>query len=530
MTDRLLVPELEDEPWPTLGPEVCDFIEASLCYGPGDILGDPVVLLDEMRLFFYRLYEVYPKGHKREGRRRFKRAVLSRRKGWAKTELAAWVAICEMDPGAPVRFDGWNAAGDPVGRPVTDPYIPMVAVTEEQVEDLAYGAVYEILTNDGCALVDDYDVGLERVMHAHSPGKMQPLANAPSARDGARTTFQHQDETHLFTSPRLLKAAVTMERNIPKRKKADAWTLATTTMFGPGEGSVAEIDYDRAIAASEGRGDSGALLFDHRQAGESISIDTKKGLQRAIRVASGDAWSYTDPDAIMEMFDDPRHDRNTLERYWLNRRRRASVDFVDIAAWDSCGSVTGWPEEGGKVGLGFDGSYSLNSTVLWGCTVAGPHLFEIKTWETPPGVANYRVQRTDVEGEVFSAMERWQVVELACDPPGWHRELEDWEAEFGDDVVMRFETKQPARMGPATDNFLQAVADGDLTHDRSEVLRRHLSNCVPENRRGYIVPVKADRNSPDKIDAAVGAVIAHQRACWHAVDRDDSLKPLGAYV
>jgi phage terminase large subunit-like protein len=168
--------------------------------------------------------------------------------------------------------------------------------------------------------------------------------------------------------------------------------------------------------------------------------------------------------------------------------------------------------------------------VLWGATVAGPHLFEVKEWEKPPGDPDWRVPRTDVEGEVFAAMERWQVVELAADPPGWHRELEDWEAEFGDDVVIRFETKQPTRMGPAVDNFLQAVADGDLTHDRSEVLRRHLSNCVPENRRGYLVPVKADRDSPDKIDAAVGAIIAHQRACWHSVNRSDELKPLAAWA
>jgi hypothetical protein len=530
VTDRLLVPDLDEEPWPTLGPEVCDFIESNLCYGPGDVLGEPVVLSDELRLFFYRLYEVFPQGHERAGRRRFKRAVLSRRKGVGKTEIAAWIAIAEMDPEGPVRCDGFNADGDPVGRGVRDPYIPMVAVTEEQVEDLAYGAVYEILTNDGCALVDDYDVGLERVMHSRAPGKMQPLASAPSARDGARTTFQHQDETHLFTSHRLQQAAATMERNIPKRKAGDAWTLATTTMFGPGEGSVAESDYDRAVAIHEGRAKEGAFLFDHRQASESIDITTKKGLTKAVRAASGDAWSYTDVDSIVEMFNDPRHDRNTLERYWLNRRRRASVDFVDINAWDRCGTDRGRPEPGDRVVLGFDGSYARDSTVLWGCTVADPHLFEIKAWEKPPGATDWRVNRTDVEGEVFTAMQTWQVVELACDPPGWHREIEEWEAEFGDDVVVRFETKQHSRMGPAVDNFLQAVADRDVTHDRSDVLRRHLSNCVPENRRGYLVPVKADKHSPDKIDAAIGAIIAYHRATWHGSHKADVLTPMAAWV
>jgi hypothetical protein len=43
---------------------VCEFIEQNLVFGPGDLRGQPAQLDDEKRAFVYRLYEVYPKGHR----------------------------------------------------------------------------------------------------------------------------------------------------------------------------------------------------------------------------------------------------------------------------------------------------------------------------------------------------------------------------------------------------------------------------------------------------------------------------------
>jgi hypothetical protein len=70
-------------------------------FGPGDLRGQPAKLDDEKRGLIYRMYEVFPKGHAQAGRRRFKRVAVSLRKGSAKTELAAWIAICELHPGRP---------------------------------------------------------------------------------------------------------------------------------------------------------------------------------------------------------------------------------------------------------------------------------------------------------------------------------------------------------------------------------------------------------------------------------------------
>jgi hypothetical protein len=87
-------------------------------FGPGDLRGEPAVLDAEKRGLIYRMYEVYPKGHEQAGRRRFKRCAISLRKGTAKTELAAWLAAVELHPDGPVRCDGFDAQGEPVGVPI----------------------------------------------------------------------------------------------------------------------------------------------------------------------------------------------------------------------------------------------------------------------------------------------------------------------------------------------------------------------------------------------------------------------------
>jgi len=225
-----MIPE-DKKSWPSLGPQVCDFIESYLVFGPGDLRGLPAKLDDEKRALIWRMYEVYPQGHHSAGRRRFKRVGISIAKGLAKTEFAAWIAACELHPDAPVRCIGWDAKGNPVGGPVTDPYIPLVAFTEEQSDELAYGALHAILEES--EIKNDFDIGIERIQRVKGDGKAVSLSNSPSARDGARTTFSVCDETHWFTTPKLIKAHQTMMANLPKRKAADAWMLEITTAFEP---------------------------------------------------------------------------------------------------------------------------------------------------------------------------------------------------------------------------------------------------------------------------------------------------------
>jgi phage terminase large subunit-like protein len=513
----LVVPEIDAEPWPSLGGQVCDFIEAHLVHGPGDVLGMPAVLTDEYRLFLWRVYEVYPRDHELAGRRRFKRACLSRRKGAAKTELLAWIAITELDPEGPVRFGGWDSAGEPVGIAVRDPYIPLVATTEEQSDELAYGAAASILQE--CDLGNRYDIRLDAIVPRDAPGKMASLATAPNARDGARTTFQGFDETHLFVADRLKQGHRTMLRNVPKRKAADAWSLETTTMYEPGEGSVAQQTHEYAMDVAQHRLEDPRLYYDHRQASLHHDLSRRHELEAAIVEASGDAIEFADVPAIMSVYLDPGTDRPAFRRYFLNQRVKGGSRWLHPESYERLAQPRRKPraDSGTRIVLAFDGSTSRDSTALVGCTITHrPHLWVEKAWERPrtKSEQEWRVSRLDVDSALEAAIGKYDVVEFAPDPPGWNKEIEEWEEMYGE-IVVRFETNQPSRMGPAADMFEQAVRDAELTIDGSEAYMRHLGNCFKAVRRGYTVPVKSTDTSPDKIDIAVAGVVAYARAMWH---------------
>ncbi len=524
---RVIVPPLDVRPWPTLGPEICDWIEDSLVHGPGDILGEPVTLTDEFRLYIYRAYEIYPRGHMLAGRRRFKRCVLCRRKGVGKTELGAWIALAELDDEAPVRCDGWRREDGvwvPVGRPVRDPMVLMFAYTEEQADDLAYDAAKKIL--ESCTLGEKYDVGEERIMFADRrgriiPGELKALASAPSAREGARTTHQHVDEPHLWTTPRHHRTYTTILDNVPKRLEADAWTHETSTMYGVAEGSILEFTHlaAEAIGRGEIEADQAQLLFDHRQASVEWNLGKRDELLEAIKEASGDAWEFADPHAIAGRLQNLDTDGPNFRRKWLNQPWSTATRMFSPGAWEKRKAARKpFVEPGTEIVLMFDGSYARDSTGIVGATVEEkPYLFVVEAWERPLTQPHWRTPRLEVDAAIDEAMSTWRVLELACDPPGWHHELEEWADIYGD-VVTRFETAKPSMMGPASDAFDQALSDGGFSHDGDERLARHVANCVPAKRRGYVVPTKEYDDSPKKIDLAIGAIGAFQRARWHHVN------------
>jgi phage terminase large subunit-like protein len=78
-------------------------------------------------------------------------------------------------------------------------------------------------------------------------------------------------------------------------------------------------------------------------------------------------------------------------------------------------------------------------------------------------------------------------------------------------------------MGPATNRFHAVVVDRLLSHDGRSMLARHVATAVlREDRRGVRL-AKEHRDSKRRIDAAVAAVVAHDRAAVLAGDRGPSI-------
>lgn len=512
----LIVPELGKQAkdrYPTLGPLVCEFIEERLAHGPGDLRGQPVVLDDEKRALIYRMYEVFPKDSPQAGRRRFKRCALSLRKGSAKTELAALIAAVELHPEGPVRCDGFDARGEPVGVGVVDPYIPLVAYTEEQSDELAFGALRVILQHS--SVVDDFDIGLERIMRIGGDGKAVSLSSSPDARDGARTTFQVCDETHRWTLPRLKAAHRTMLANLPKRKRSDAWCLEVTTAPAPGEGSVAEDTMDYARQVAGGAVQDSRLFFFHRQASDDHDLETPEGIRAAVIEASGPVAVWSDIDGICEQWRDPTADRSYLERVWLNRLVRASERAFDSERWRQLERPGYAPPDGALITLGFDGARWRDSTAIVGTEVQTGFQWLIGLWEKPDNAEKWEVPANEVYSVVDAAFERWQVWRMYCDPPYWETAVSEWAGKYGEDRVIEWWTNRWKAMSYAVRSFQTAITAGDIANDGDPHLRRHIGNAVrrylpqrDEDDKPLWVIYKERPDSPHKIDAAMASILS----------------------
>lgn len=511
----MVVPEMDVDPWPTLGPQVCDFIEEFLVFGPGDLRGEPARLDAEKRALIYRMYEVYPQGHSLEGRRRYKRCALSLRKGTAKTELAAWLAAVELHQDGPVRCDGFDGHGQPVGIGVIDPYIPMVAYTEEQSDELAYGALKVILEHS--PLAGDFDIGLERIMRRGGDGKAVSLATSPNARDGARTTFQVFDETHRFTLPKLRAAHRTMLANIPKRLLSDAWSFEITTAPAPGEGSVAENTMDYARQVAGGKIEDSRLFFFHRQAGDEHDLETVEGIRAAVIEASGPTAVWSDIDGIVDQWADPTADRPYLERVWLNRLVQSSERAFDVAQWN--GRVRAGYQVANKanIALGFDGARWRDATALVGTEITTGYQWLVGLWERPPNIQEWETPQAEVDAAVEMAFERWNVWRLYADPPYWESLVAEWAGRYGEERVVEWWTNRVKAMAYSIQGFDNAVKSGELSHDGNQHLARHVGNAcrrqvnVRDDRGIRMWTIyKEQPESPHKIDAAMAAILSWQ--------------------
>jgi hypothetical protein len=528
----LMVPPADTEPWPTLGPQLCDFLEARCVHGPGDLKGQPYTIDADKRAFLYRMYEVYPREHSRAGKRRFKRCVLSLRKGTAKTELASAVAFAELHPEAPVRGDGWSKVDgvwQPVGRPVNDPYIPMVAYTEEQTEDLAYAALYVMCEQGEDA--DLFDIGLDRIIRldarGRADGKAVALASSPDSRDGARTTFQHVDEPHRWTLPRLVEAHETMLQNIPKRPIADPWTLETSTTYTPGEGSVMESTHEEADEVASGRVHDPTFFFFHREATprDDEDLDDPEQLRAAIREASGPAIALW-PDfegqveSIATLYHQAKRRGNGWywERVWLNRRRQSGRQAFSATRWRELRRPGFVIPDGDPVTGGFDGSRWRDSTALVLTDIDGfQHAFKI--WEHD-GTEDWEVPEAEVDAAVEEAARRWNLVRLYGDPAqGWDVGLSRWSGKLGPKRVALFYTdsRNQRRTGSMFRAYYSAIRGGDLSNDGDDVMAAHIGNAckrvlptVDEDGTPLWTIEKERRDSAKKVDFAMAGALSWQ--------------------
>lgn len=519
---------------PTLGWYAIDWITQVLA-APDRAEYEPFRLYPEQEDFFLRFYELDP----RTCRRRYRRGVISRPRGWGKSPMLSAAACLEAL--GDVVPDGWDADGQPVGRPwasIRTPLVQIAAVSETQTKN-TWSPLLEML--QGPAL--DLYPGLEPLdTFVNLPrGRIEPVTSSARTVKGNRAVFAVLDQTEEWVqSNGGPKLASTMRINAAK---VGGSTIESPNAFIPGEESVAEESAAFWAAIREGKAKDDGLYYDHREAPPETDMADRESLLAGLEYVYGDSAAskggHVDLDVIIATIWDPSTAPQVARADFLNQITHASDALVTQTDWAACLDARKVIADRDVVVLGFDGSRGRakgkpDATALIGCRVSDGHLFTVGVWEAPDDTAtwpDWQPPLVEVETAVADAFRRWNVAAFYADPAkDWRSTVNTWEATYGARTTVKVSKDHPFEWwmsGGRTGLIQRAVEQFDgsirnaalaignvetpeLTHDGSYALTRHVLNARRRTRGGKLTVAKEHDYSSRKIDACVAAILAWQ--------------------
>lgn len=539
---------------PTLGYLVIDWITEFLA-APDRPEYEPFVLYPEQEDFVLRFYELHPV----TGKRRRRRGVISRPRGWGKSPFLAALACVEAL--GDVVPDGWDADGQPVGKPwseVRTPLVQIAAVAEAQTKN-TWTPLLEML-REGPA-IDEFP-GLEVLdTFVNLPkGRIEPITSSARTVKGNPPIFVVLDQTEEWVKS---NGGLNLFQKIKNNTaKTGGSFVESPNAFTPGEESVAEASAQYWDAIRNGRARDDGLAYDHREAPPETDMTERESLVAGLRVAYGDSSGHPDGcvlhdppcppghvdlehliGTIWDATSDPQESRSDF----LNQVTHATDSWLSQPEWGACRDLAKFVAPGEVITLGFDGSRKrsdavTDATALIGCRVSDGHLFELQVWEQPEGKAgeDWEVPVAEVEAAVRMAFGKYTVVGFFADPAKWRTHLVAWEAEYSDKLKVKASRDHPVHwwmvggraslIVQVTKELHDAVTGRKCTHDGAFYLTRHILNARRRTSRSGIQIAKEFPESPRKIDAAVAAILAWA-ARLEAVAKglDKPVEETGAY-
>ena len=537
------------------------WMEHFCVYGPGDVEGrpfseatarrirldgndpgEPIPLSDELTLLTVDCYALRP-----DGRRLYDSAFYSRPKGADKSGQAARFGLFEFL--GPCRFSGfaegtkvfdWGCSkgevhewqdfryqyrsGEPMGREMVYPFIRLLATEEGQtgnVYDSIYYNCHDGPLREMFATADD--VGLTRVFHPVS-GEIRPCTSKGASKDGGLETYVDFDETHLYITPELRRTYDTVRRNLTKRKAAEPWSFESSTMYQPGQDSIAERTHKEAKDIRDGHVRRPRTYFNHREGFPLTDLKDEQAVRATIVEAYGDASSYVDIERKMDELYDKRNDVQDTRRYTFNQPSAAYDAWLAKQEWDLCAAPDRVVAPGEQVTLGFDGSKSDDHSALMGCCVSDSHLFAINVWD-PRDYKDEQIPMAQVDAAVRKAFIDYDVVAFYSDVHPFETYVDKWEEDLGAPGEpgeglcqrvspyhaiawdMRGRKLDTTKM---VESFHDAVLERQLTHSGDKRVDEHIYNA---RRRPNNFGVTFGKESPDsanKVDAAAAAALARK--------------------
>lgn len=481
----------------TLGPVVTDWIQRHCVIPDGPHMGEPFVLTDEMVAFVNNFYAVDVKAQ----RWAFPRgAQLMRPQKWGKGPFSAALICAEAaGPVLPVFDENGELVS---GRAWDTPWIQVTAVSEDQTANVFRALLPMIQLSDSLNM-EIADTGLTRV-NLPGGGYIEPVTASARSRLGQRITFAVQDEVHSWVQTNGgLQLADNQRRNLAGM---GGRFIETTNAYDPVENSVAQRTFEN---------EPGVLLDDREPVAGSVR--NKRERRKVLKQVYGDSW-WVDLDRIEDEIDAlvSHGDGAQAERFFLNRKIASEGAAFDVEAFKKLAKAKYRPAQGAVVVMGVDGARHDDAIAVVATEVKTGFQWVVKVIERPEGAGDdYEHDLNEVDGAVSEVFGEFNVWRMYCDPHWLELLVEKWQNRYGQKVVLEWLTNAPRKIGWAVRNYQQAIGAGDLSHDGSDVLVRHVANARKkmlnvrdDDERLMHTLSKVAYRSALKIDAAMAAVVS----------------------
>jgi len=407
------------------------------------------------------------------------------------------------DYGCPCGWAYAYAPGEPMGVPQPTPLIQLLATSEDQVANV-YRPLTAMIKHGHLGAIMSVREGFVRV---GEEGRIDVVTSSAQSRLGNPITFAIQDETGTYTATnKMIKVAETMRRGLAGMSGR---SMETTNAYDPSEESTAKRTHETK---------AGDVYRYFPQAPLNLSYRNKQERRKIHKAVYADC-PHIDLDAIeAEASELAETDPAQAERFFGNRIVAGAGAWVEHNLWEARADTKRVVKAKTPIVLGFDGSDVDDWTAFRAETLDGFQFtptFGPNRLPTIWNPADYggQVPRLEVSAALDELMKRYDVKLVYADPPYWESEVDQWSADYGDRVVIKWYTRRVVQMHSAAERLKTDIskADTPFTHDGCPITSGHIRNARAAARpQGRYVLAKAAADQ--KIDAAVTSILAHEAA------------------
>lgn len=509
----------------TLGYQVLAWMYLYLLQPGGPDAGKPFWPTDEQCRFILWWYAV-----DENGKFAYRAGVLRRLKGWGKDPLVAAISLAELC--GPVAFSHFDPVTcQAVGKPRPSAWIQIAAVSQDQTRNTF--TLFPTMASK--KLREEFGVELNKtIIYTKAGGMIEGVTSSPLALEGKRPTFVVLNEVQWWIESNSGHDMFNViEGNVTKSAGGVARYLAICNAHIPGQDSVGERLWDSYQAVQGGQAVDTGVLYDALEAPADTPVseipskeDDPEGheaglekLREGLRIARGDAV-WLNVDVIVASILDINNPVSESRRKFLNQINASEDSWVAPNEWDRVQSDVKL-EPGDRITLAFDGSKSGDWSALVACRVEDAALFPLKVWN--PEKYNGEVPRDDVDATVHWAFSRFDVVAFRADVKEFEAYVDQWGRKYKKKLKVKSSPNNPVAFDMrGSDNtavrkkfaldcerFLDALHEGELTHNGDPILRQHVLNARRHPTKFDAITIrKASKDSARKIDVAVCAVMA----------------------